>query len=199
MSRLLCFLCLLSALPAQQTSPLARTVLVEKGTALFLATVQPLNPANTKPGDNVPLRLTRPVIVRGVTLFPAGTIFHGTVTSVKRPGRHCRNGEVKWQLERITFPDNSTAKTEVKFKSPRPNDSVPINHRSANDQSVLGQVSEDVIMGPIAVVGLAELGIKHVITSPFRHGACSAYTQDSPLPAHATVGVEIVESHWVSY
>ncbi len=199
MSRLLFVLCLISALPAQQLSPLPRTVLVEKGAALILATVQPLDPAKIKAGDDVPLRLTRPVIVKGITLFPAGTIFHGTVTAVKRQGRHCRTGEVKWQLDHITFPDNSTARTEVKFKSSRPNDSVPVNRKSSSDQTVLGQVSEDVIMGPIAVVGLAELGIKHVITSPFRHGACSAYTRDYPLPANATVGVEIAESHWVSY
>jgi hypothetical protein len=199
MSRFSIVLYLLSALSAQQLSPLPRTVLVEKGTALILATVQPLDPAKIKAGDDVPLRLTRPVIVKGLTLFSAGTVFHGTVTAVKRQGRHCRNGEVKWQLDRITLPDNSTAKTEVKFKSSRPNDSLPINRRSSRDQTVLGQVAEDAIMGPIAVVGLAELGIKHVVTSPFRHGACSAYTRDTPLPANATVGVEIAENSWVNY
>src|SRR5258708_28562957 len=122
MSRLLFVLCLISALPAQQ--PLPRTVLVEKGTALILATMQPLDPAKIKAGDDVPLRLTRPVIVKGITLFPAGTIFHGTVTDVKRQGRHCRTGEVKWQLDHITFTDNSTARTQLKFKISPPHNSV---------------------------------------------------------------------------
>src|SRR5260221_382789 len=151
MSRLLFVLCLISALPAQQ--PLPRTVLVEKGTALILATMQPLDPAKIKAGDDVPLRLTRPVIVKGITLFPAGTVFHGTVTAVKRQGRHCRTGEGKWQLDRTTFPDNSTARTEVKFKTSRPNNSVPPNRKSSSDQRVLGQVAEDLIMGPTGVLG----------------------------------------------
>jgi hypothetical protein len=49
-----------------------------------------------KAGDDVPLRLSRPLVVNSVTLLGEGEVLHGKVTRIKRSGPRGRNGEVNW-------------------------------------------------------------------------------------------------------
>ena len=177
---------------AQQPVPVAGTVTVPQGTYLRFATVNALDPATANVGDDVPLRLLRPLIVEGVILVPAGTVFHGTVTQVTQPGKHCVQGEVKWKLERIEFADGSTAPTRITYKSRRANDryeprtSPPL---SAGEKT--GLAVRDIAGAPVFTFAFAEVGTKWLVTRPFKHNACSRYTQDHALPACATVLVQI--------
>jgi hypothetical protein len=84
-------------------------VTVRKHSSVNFVTVQPTDSTTAKVGDDIPLQLAVPVIADGVTLLPAGTIVHGKVLKVKKAGP-CRNGEVKWKLDKIPFPDGTTAK-----------------------------------------------------------------------------------------
>src|ERR1041385_2958444 len=84
------------------------TVVVSRGTVLKLSTVQPLDSATARPGDDVPLRLSRPLVVNGVTLLREGEVLHGRVTHVRRAGAKCHYGEVGWKIDRVSFGDHTT-------------------------------------------------------------------------------------------
>lgn len=58
---------------------------MRKNTALKFALLELLYPVSAKVSDDVPLRLARPLVVDGVTLLPAGGVFHARVTKVKNP------------------------------------------------------------------------------------------------------------------
>lgn len=80
---------------AQQAQ--AHRVIVRKGAGLKLALLQPLDSATAKAGDDVPLRLSRPLVVNGVTLLGEGDVLHGKVT----PGQTFRSAlpQRRGQLE----------------------------------------------------------------------------------------------------
>src|SRR5215470_3509915 len=107
---------------AQQT-PSQQTV-VRKGAGVKMTLLQPLDSRTAKKGDDVPLRLSRPLVVNGVTLLREGEILHGKVTRVKQAGPHCRNGEVKFKLDRVPFADGTTARSKVHFITPDPDAKV---------------------------------------------------------------------------
>src|SRR6476659_6413737 len=79
-------------LHAQQAATPADAVKIARDTLLQVTLTQPLDPATARPGDDVPLRLTRSLIVDAVVVLPAGSVVHGKVTKVTPAGRHCTNG-----------------------------------------------------------------------------------------------------------
>src|SRR5215470_15588005 len=109
---------------AQAQQGPAQQVIVRKGTGLKMALLQPLDSRTAKKGDDVPLRLSRPLVVNGVTLLREGEILHGKVTRVKHAGPRCRNGEVKFKLDRVPFADGTTARSKVHFITPDPDAKV---------------------------------------------------------------------------
>jgi hypothetical protein len=92
-------------------------VLVRKNTALKFALLEPLDPVPAKVGDDVPLRLARPLVVDGVTLLPAGGVFHARVTKVKQPTK-CKGGDVELELSRVAFADSTYCKNQSIFHKP---------------------------------------------------------------------------------
>ena len=172
---------------------------VRKGTLLKLETLQALDPATARPGDDVPLRFRRALYVEGVTLIPQGSLLHGTITKATPAGPHCNLGEVVWQLNSITLPDSSTIKTKIRFKVPGKDYPVAENTRtrvptSAHEKA--GKVIESGLVLPLAPLVFASKGIKSLGGKP--HG-CPAASPNKPLPAHSTVAVEILEDHAVRY
>src|ERR1700732_3259916 len=77
----------------------AKTIHLRSNTGLKLALMRPLSSATARVGDDVELRLERPVVIEGVTLLPAGSIIHGKVTEAKPAGPHCRPGKLKWGID----------------------------------------------------------------------------------------------------
>jgi hypothetical protein len=182
-----------------QQRPAQRTI-VRKGAGLKLALVQPLDSATAAAGDDVPLRLSRPLVVNGVTLLREGDILHGKVTRVKHAGPHCRNGDVKFKLDRIPFADGSSARSNVHFATATPDADV------ANELETveLGPFFWFVVI-PITAPFVAAFV---VITSPalllnalFPGGltSCTMPGKEYELPANATVAVVITRDHHVSY
>lgn len=189
--------CLIFAVTAQAQQPSTPAVQVREGMLLKLATVQTMDSNTAKRGDDVPLLLTRAFDVDGVTLLPMGEILHGTVTSAKKVGKKCKEGEIKWKLEQVTFHDGTVLHSKIMLKNKKPNASVPaavtISKEPISDR--VGEVSEAIMLSPILAVLYIDAGIK----APFHHNGCSQYTTDIPLPANATIGVEITETHAVRY
>lgn len=57
---------------AQQVSAPTQTVCIRKHAALKFALVQPLDSATAKVGDDVPMRLVRPLVVNGLLCSKPG-------------------------------------------------------------------------------------------------------------------------------
>lgn len=182
--------------PARPPSVETQTVKVRKGMLLQLATLTALDPSTAKPGDEVPLVLTRDFVADGAALLRTGEELHATVTKVTKAGARCKHGEIRWKLERITLHDGTTVKTKVLYKTAQAMSRLPSEARVEPTPGVrAGQTIETVLAAPLIAVGLTELAI----TAPFNRGACSKYTKDFPLPVNATVAVAIREDHQVRY
>jgi len=184
---------------AQQT-PAQRTI-VRKGAGLKMALLQPLDSRTAKEGDDVPLRLSRPLVVNGVTLLREGEILHGKVTRVKHAGPRCHDGEVKFKLNRIPFADGTTARSSVDFISPNPDANV------ADDLSTRqpGGVAYWLVMIPIGVPLVAAGLVMMSPMLPFKlldrseQDSCTTPGKEFQMPANATVAVVIRRDHHVSY
>jgi hypothetical protein len=73
--------------PAAPPKPRFREVSAPAGTDLSLELTTPLSSETAQIETPVTARLRRSVVVDGVTVFPAGAVFHGNVTEVERAGR----------------------------------------------------------------------------------------------------------------
>ena len=72
---------------AAPPKPRFRQVSAPVGTELSLELTTALTTETAQIESPVTARLRRPVSVDGLTVFPAGTVFHGNVTEVERAGR----------------------------------------------------------------------------------------------------------------
>ena len=183
---------------AQQT-PAQRTI-VRKGAGLKMALLQPLDSRTTKEGDDVPLRLSRPLVVNGVTLLREGEILHGKVTRVKHAGPRCRNGEVKFKLNRIPFADGTTARSEIRYASADP-DAKVADELGAQE---LGPVFWFVVVPittpfVVAFLVMASPVLLFHALFPDAVEPCTMPGKEYQLPANATVAVAILKDHHVSY
>lgn len=73
--------------PAAPPKPRFREVSAPAGTDLSLELTTPISSETAQVETPVTARLRRSVVVDGVTVFPAGAVFHGNVTEVERAGR----------------------------------------------------------------------------------------------------------------
>jgi hypothetical protein len=184
--------------PAQQT-PTQRTI-VRKGAGLKMALLQTLDSRTAKEGDDVPLRLSRPLVVNGVTLLREGEILHGKVTRVKHAGPRCRNGEVTFKLNRVPFADGTTARSSVLFTTSEPDAKVA-------DQLDTGELGPFfwLVVIPVtapfvaALVVIASPVLLINALSPGTYNSCTMPGKEYQLPVDATVGVAIMKDHHVSY
>jgi hypothetical protein len=174
----------------------AHQVIVRKGTGLKLALLQPLDSATAKAGDDVPLRLSRPLVVNGVTLLGEGDVLHGKVTQVKRSGPRCRGGEVAWELDRIPFSDGTTARSNVRFTTAAP-DATVNDVLDTGETNLLVWFANSLgwlILAPFIIIGLPFMLFGYVLAD-----GCSTPGKEFQMPANATVGVVISRDHHVSY
>jgi hypothetical protein len=182
-----------------QQAPTHRMI-VCKGVALKMALLQPLDSRTAKEGDDVPLRLSRPLVVNGVTLLRENEILHGKVTRVKHAGPHCRNGEVKFKLGRVPFADCTTARSSIRFTTPEADAKVA-------DELDTGEVNPLVwfVVVPVtapfvaALVAIVSPALLLNALFPGALNSCTMPGKEFQLPANATVGVVIMKDHHVSY
>jgi hypothetical protein len=140
---------------AQQASTSPHTVLVRKNTTLKFALLEPLDPVPAKVGNDVPMRLARPLVVEGVTLLPADDVFLARVVKVKQP-RKCKGGDVELEFSRVTFADSSTARTKVFFLSPLEDAEVDENYSSHFSASnIPGDLVISLVMSPLNLLAYA--------------------------------------------
>jgi hypothetical protein len=97
---------------AQDSKTDPKTVRVKRGQTLSLSLLTPIDSGHAKLGDEVRLKLVRPLIADGAIVLPAKWILRGKVTKVKRAGKDCRDGQVVWQLDRIKTPRGDQLKVQ---------------------------------------------------------------------------------------
>jgi hypothetical protein len=85
---------------AQSSFP-PRTLVIQQGVVLKLATIAELSSATAKKGDDIPLQLTRPLVVDGITLLQAGAQINGRVSYVKKAGPKCARGLIEWDVAQV--------------------------------------------------------------------------------------------------
>src|SRR5579862_828732 len=109
------------------------TVVVKKGVVLKFATMAEVSSGTAKKGDAVPLQLTRPLVVDGITVLPIGAQAQGRVSKVKKAGPKCVWGEVELEVPQVRFPDASIVRTEVGWRSTRSDWAVPEIQRNEHE------------------------------------------------------------------
>jgi len=181
---------------AQQASVSPQIVRIRKHTALKFTLVQPLDSAAAKVGDDVPIRLVRPLVVNGVSLLPAGELAHGRVTKVKR-AKKCQDGQIEWELNHISFADSTTAKSKVLFVTPKrdfPVEDSYSRNPGAGDQDL--NTKDALGLGLMTVVALPYLLISMLLERD--SGGC-AFGTEYFIPTNSTVVVAVTKDHRVRH
>jgi len=99
-------------LEAQPAPATPRTVLLRRGQVLELSLLAPLDSSHAEVGDDVALRVVRPMVADGVVILPADSLVHGQITKVTRAGKNCKSGLVSWKLERVSTPGGKRVKVQ---------------------------------------------------------------------------------------
>jgi hypothetical protein len=87
--------------PKVPEPPPARDVMIPSGTTLRLDLGTALGTDTAKVEDAVTATLRQPVSVAGEVVLPAGTVLHGTVTNVERPGRVKGRARLSYHFTRL--------------------------------------------------------------------------------------------------
>ena len=194
--------------PASAPAP-RHSVRVPRRTGLKFLTLVPLSSATAKAGDKIPLRLDHPLMINNETVLPAGTVVNATVTQVKRPDK-CHNGDVQWKLDRVSFPDSSTAKTKIWSSAPGPTLEVPARlfledtEDGLFDWPPINEWWEAPLAAPmyaVLIVVSSPLLALFAIVLPFSFASssCTEPGKEFELPAGSSVAVMVTEAHSVHY
>jgi hypothetical protein len=73
----------------------------------------PLDSGSAQIGDEVSLKLLRPLVAEGATVLPGGSIIQGRITKVKRAGKNCREGNISWTFHSIRMANGKTVKMQI--------------------------------------------------------------------------------------
>ncbi len=103
---------------AQDAKSAPKTVKVKRGQTLSISLLTPVDSGHANVGDDVTVKLVRPLMADGATVLPAEWILHGKVTKVKRAGKNCNDGTVVWQFDRIQTPGGDRLKVQRVYSYP---------------------------------------------------------------------------------
>jgi hypothetical protein len=87
--------------PKAPEPPPARDVMIPSGTTLRLDLGTALGTDTAKVEDAVTATLRQPVSIAGEVVLPAGTVLHGIVTNVERPGRVKGRARLSYHFTRL--------------------------------------------------------------------------------------------------
>ena len=89
--------------PVAPAKPRFREVTAPAGTELPLELTTALSSETAEVESPVTARLRRSVVVDGLTVFPAGAVFHGNVTEVERAGRVKGRSHLAFRFTQVTI------------------------------------------------------------------------------------------------
>jgi len=183
-----------------------KTLTIPKNTALRFSLTEPLSSETAKMGDDVPLRLKRPLVIDGVTVLAEGEIVHARIARVKHAGPNCHDGQIKLKLDSVAFADSSTVKVKVRMLDPLEDVNVPMSFPPETKGDFKDGLSTFfafstvfLIYAPIIIPVFLIYEPIWLVHKMFHPTSCRAPGQQMLLPANATVGVEILDEHRVRY
>jgi hypothetical protein len=91
--------------PAAKPEPL--TVVIKKDAVIGIRIDQPITTESAHVEDKISAKVSRDVIVDGITAIPAGTRVEGVVTLVERPTMANPRGKLGVRFASIVRPDNT--------------------------------------------------------------------------------------------
>jgi hypothetical protein len=104
--------------PVAAAKPRFREVTAPAGTELPLELTAAVSSETAQVELPVTARLRRAVVVDGLTVFPAGTLFHGSVTEVERAGRVRGRSHLAFRFTEVAIDEqrDSVATHSVSFE-----------------------------------------------------------------------------------
>jgi len=206
-SLIACGLALVPCLAQTQTATPSKVV-VYKGVVLRLTNVQSLDSTLAKEGDQVPLKLARPLVVDGITVLPEGELVYGKVTKVKHAGADCRDGAVKWKVESITFPDSTRARAHILFVKEGQNIEVPDVEPGKDKRLAAGDILDGagtvfegvmwfIVLAPILLIALPSTLDQQAADKAKACGGKMGH--EYLLPENSTIAVAISRDHAVQH
>jgi hypothetical protein len=192
---------------AQQAGPPApnteQTAKIRKHTGLKFATMQPLSSTTAHVGDDVLLRLASPLVLNGATVLPAGEVVHAKVVKVKKATQHCHSGEIKLNLDEISFADSSKAKVKVWSISPDPNAYVPSRLTSSLGFTEGGLEIDNwweaVLATPLFALMIVAYSPFLVLVPFALLSPCNVPGKELELPVNSVVAVQVKQDHKVRF
>jgi hypothetical protein len=146
---------------AQEAQSGAKTVKLERGQVLQLMLSTPLDSGSAQVGDEVSLKLLRPLIAEGTTVLPRGSIIRGRVTKVRRAAKNCNSGNIEWKLERVPAMGRQKIKIQiVSYAQVHPGNILTDRVFLDSTGKKIARIAENTVIVTTVVVPLA------VIASP---------------------------------
>jgi len=179
-----------------------RTVILKRGQVLEVSLVNPLDSGHTQVGEDVMLKLTRPVTIEGAEVLPADWVVRGRVTEVTHAGRNCRSGQIKWSLDRITMTDGRKIKVQRIGKYVAKSNGVVLEQVSLDAQkkrggSALGKIGTGIAIAPVLIL-LSPFLVLMAIGMSGEGGCNGAMGEESVIPAgtifYAAVSNDVQQS-----
>jgi hypothetical protein len=124
---------------------------VPPGTPVMLQFMETVSTRTAKKDDRIPLRVYTNVVVSGKTLIKQDAPATGIVTSVKKPGRFGKRGELKLRLESVNDVNGKRVALDSYDTGNR--------FRASGPGASAGGL---VVLGPVGLVGGAFVKGKHV-------------------------------------
>lgn len=124
---------------------------VPPGTVVMLEFRETVSTRTAKKSERIPLRVYTNVVVNGKTLIRQDAPATGVITSVRKPGRFGKRGELKIRLESVTDVSGNRVALE--------------QYESGNRFTASGPGAAAgglLVLGPVGVVGGAFVKGKHV-------------------------------------
>ncbi len=145
------------------------SIAVPAGTRLPLLLRNGINTRTAKAGDSVYFETLYPIAQSDRIVIPMGSFVRGQVVEVKRPGRIKGRGEIRMQLESLTFPTGYVVALNATPKSADRDGKESVDAEGA----IKGRssVGKDIGIVALTTVGGFELGTQG--------GIVSAITSDS--------------------
>ncbi|HET6934914.1 MAG TPA: hypothetical protein VFI72_08745, partial [Candidatus Angelobacter sp.] len=179
---------------------------IPANTALKFALVEPLSSATAKAGDQVQLRLMRPLVAGDDLILPEGTLVRGRVKKVRHAESACHNAELEWVVDRIAFSDASQARTQITMVKSDPKAVVPyqmpVSGLSWGQRVFIGVVVIP-LAGPVVAVAGVLIGpyevARHLDGREERAEECKQPGKEIEFPANSVVAVTLTKAHTVTY
>jgi hypothetical protein len=179
---------------------------IAAGTTLEFALVTPLSSATSKVGDDVTLRLLRPLVAGNTTLLAAGTIVHGRVKHAAPAKPKCKDGTLEWTIDRLSFSDGSTVKVENGLITSDDAKAIPYKSALQGDPNWLELIAIAVVLAPVVAIGAVLFVAVEVpmnvllfgnVQDPFL--TCTTWGNEVHMPASTRAGLVVKKDHTVRF